>query len=145
GGSPRISAKKRAASSLSRTRTMWWFSSTDMATPRWIGASGAADDAVAANVAGTSEIGGLMVLPVMLLADGSQAGGLVEAELRKRYEADYRVIATASAREALELLGELRDSGSQVCLVLADQWLPGATGRRCWRGAGSFIQPPGGR
>ena len=69
-----------------------------------------------------------MVLPVMLLADGSQAGGRVEAELRKRYEADYRVIATASAREALELLGELRDSGSQVCLVLADQWLPGATG-----------------
>ena len=69
-----------------------------------------------------------MVLPVMLLADGSQAGGRVEAELRKRYEADYRVIATASASEALELLGELRDSGSQVCLVLADQWLPGATG-----------------
>jgi thioredoxin reductase (NADPH) len=69
-----------------------------------------------------------MVEPVMLLADGSGTRALVEAELHKRYEADYRVIATASAREALEVLDELRNSGSQVCLVLADQWLPGATG-----------------
>jgi thioredoxin reductase (NADPH) len=69
-----------------------------------------------------------MVEPVLLLADGSRTRGRVEAELRKRYGTDYRVIATESAREALEVLGQLRDGRSQVCLVLADQWLGGATG-----------------
>ena len=75
-----------------------------------------------------SEIGGLMLEPVVLLADGSQMRGRVEAELRKRYEPDYRVIATASAGEARTVLGQLRDGRSQVCLVLADQWLAGSTG-----------------
>ena len=75
-----------------------------------------------------SRIGGLIVEPVVLLADASPARDRVEGELRKRYEPDYRVIATGSAEEALEVLGRLRDGGSDVCLVLADRWLPDATG-----------------
>jgi thioredoxin reductase (NADPH) len=67
-----------------------------------------------------------MLEPVVLLVDGSRTRGRVEAELRKRYEADYRVIATGSVEEALEVLGQLRDG--PVSLVLADQWLPGGTG-----------------
>ncbi len=69
-----------------------------------------------------------MLQPVVLLADGSRTRGIVEAELRKRYEPDYRVIAAGSAGEALEVLSELRNSQRQVGLVLADQWLSGATG-----------------
>jgi thioredoxin reductase (NADPH) len=65
---------------------------------------------------------------VLLLADDSGTQDRVEAELRKRYGADYQVIKAGSAKAALGLLGELRDSGRQVSLVLADQWLSGATG-----------------
>ena len=66
--------------------------------------------------------------PVVLLADGSQTRGRVEEELGKRYGADYRVITTGSAQEALAALGKLRDGQGQVSLVLAGQWLQDATG-----------------
>jgi thioredoxin reductase (NADPH) len=69
-----------------------------------------------------------MLEPVLLLADGSRTRDRVEAELRKRYGADYQVITTASAAEALDVLGQLGHDRRQVSLVLADQWLPGATG-----------------
>jgi thioredoxin reductase (NADPH) len=69
-----------------------------------------------------------MATPVVMLADGSPTRGPIESELRKRYGTDYQVIVTGSAEEALEVLGQLRDSQRQVSLVLADQWLPGATG-----------------
>src|ERR1700722_11736499 len=69
-----------------------------------------------------------MLEPVVLLADGSGARGRVEAELHKRYGADYQVITTGSVKEALQVLGQLRDARRQVSLVLADQRLPGATG-----------------
>ena len=69
-----------------------------------------------------------MLKPVVLLADGSRMRGRVETELRKRYGADYQVIAAGSAEEAVEVLGRLRDDRSQVALVLADLQLPGVTG-----------------
>ena len=69
-----------------------------------------------------------MAKPVVLLADGSGMRGRVEAELRKRYGADYQVIVTGSAQEAADVLGRLREDRSQVALVLADQQRPGATG-----------------
>jgi hypothetical protein len=58
---------------------------------------------------------------VLLLADDSGTQDRVEAELRKRYGADYQVIKVGSANAALGVLGELSDSGRQVSLVLADQ------------------------
>jgi thioredoxin reductase (NADPH) len=54
--------------------------------------------------------------------------GTVEAELRKRYGADYQVLTTGSVQETLGVLGQLRHDHRQVSLVLADQWLPEATG-----------------
>jgi thioredoxin reductase (NADPH) len=48
--------------------------------------------------------------------------------LRKRYGADYQVIAARSVKAALEVLGGLSDTGRQVSLVFADQWLPDGTG-----------------
>src|ERR1700690_2456497 len=73
-------------------------------------------------------MGGSILEPVLLLADNSRTHEHVGAELRKRYGADYQVITARSAKAALEVLGGLRDTGRQVSLVLADHWLPGATG-----------------
>ena len=84
--------------------------------------------AATATVGVTFHDGGLMGRPVVLLADGSRTRGRVEAELRKRYGTDYRVVTAGSAQEALDALGELRDGQGQVSLVLAGQWLPDATG-----------------
>jgi thioredoxin reductase (NADPH) len=75
-----------------------------------------------------SEIGGLTLEPVLLLVRDPRAGDRVETELRKRYGADYQVITTGSVREALDFLGRLHDDQRQVGLVLADRWLPDATG-----------------
>jgi thioredoxin reductase (NADPH) len=66
--------------------------------------------------------------PVVLLVDSSPTRGRVEAELRKRYAADYQVLTAASAAAALQVLGQARDAGQQVSLVLADPWLPDVTG-----------------
>jgi thioredoxin reductase (NADPH) len=58
--------------------------------------------------------------PVLLLADDDpRTRGFVEAELRKRYGADYQVIAAGSAADALRLLAALRDDGRPVAVVLA--------------------------
>jgi thioredoxin reductase (NADPH) len=70
----------------------------------------------------------LILEPVVLLVDDSGTHGRVEVELRKRYGTDYQVITAGSAAEALGILGQLRDDRRLVSLVLADQWLPGATG-----------------
>ena len=70
----------------------------------------------------------MILEPVLLLVHDSRTHDRVEAELRKRYGADYQVITTGSVQEALGVLGQLRDDRRQVSLVLADQWLPEATG-----------------
>jgi thioredoxin reductase (NADPH) len=66
--------------------------------------------------------------PVVLLVDSSPTRGSVEAELRKRYAADYHIITAGSAAQALAVLGQLRDAQRQVSLVLADPYLPDAAG-----------------
>jgi thioredoxin reductase (NADPH) len=70
----------------------------------------------------------LILEPVLLLVHDPRTRDCVEAELRKRYGADYQVITTGSVQETLDVLGQLRDDRRQVGLVLADQWLPEATG-----------------
>ena len=70
----------------------------------------------------------MLLEPVLLLVHDPRARDCVEAELRKRYGADYQVITTGSVQETLGVLGQLRDDQRQVGLVLADQWLPEATG-----------------
>ena len=84
--------------------------------------------AAAVTVGVTFLAGGLMDKPVVLLADDPRTRGRVEAELGKRYGADYRVVVAGSAQEALDALGELRDGRDQVSLVLAGQWLRDAAG-----------------
>jgi thioredoxin reductase (NADPH) len=71
------------------------------------------------------ESSGPVVEPVVLLVE-SRIPGRAEAELRKRYGADYQLIRAGSDQDALEILGRLRDEQRQVSLVLADQRLAGA-------------------
>jgi thioredoxin reductase (NADPH) len=66
--------------------------------------------------------------PVLLLIDGSRTRDRVEAELRKRYGADYQVVSATSVPRALDLLDRLHEERRQVSLVLADQALPEVDG-----------------
>jgi CheY-like chemotaxis protein len=93
--------------------------------PRWRDAGGRVVAARSAVIFGDR---GLILEPVLLLVHDSRTCDRVEAELRKRYGADYQVLTTGSVLEALDVLGHLRDDQRQVSLVLADQWLPKATG-----------------
>jgi thioredoxin reductase (NADPH) len=52
----------------------------------------------------------------------------ISRELLKRYGEDYRIVCETSAERGLERLRELKAAGEDVVLVLADQWLPGASG-----------------
>jgi CheY-like chemotaxis protein len=52
----------------------------------------------------------------------------VERELSKRYGADYQVACENSAETGLQRLGELKASGEDLALVLADQRMPGMKG-----------------
>ncbi len=70
-----------------------------------------------------------MTEPVLLVVDhDSRELVAVERALRRRYGADYRVMAERSREAALELLERLADRGEDVALVAADLRLPGTDG-----------------
>jgi thioredoxin reductase (NADPH) len=52
----------------------------------------------------------------------------LEQTLQTRFGPDYQVLAAAAPAAALATLRQLGQSGDQVALVLADQWLTGMTG-----------------
>jgi thioredoxin reductase (NADPH) len=52
----------------------------------------------------------------------------LERELGKRYGADYRVLCEGSAEAGLRHLRDLKASGEDVAIVLADQRMPGTKG-----------------
>ncbi len=69
------------------------------------------------------------VRPVILAVDDEQEDlELVERELRKRYEADYRVACEGSAETGLERLQRLKASGQDVAVVLAGLRKPEMSG-----------------
>ncbi len=49
-------------------------------------------------------------------------------ELRRRYAADYRIVADTSSARALKTIQDACVRGTAVALVLADQWMPDTTG-----------------
>ena len=61
---------------------------------------------------------------VLVAEDGSRLEAL-RRDLSRRYEADYQVIAVASAAAALGALRDLAGSGAEVALVFADERLAG--------------------
>jgi thioredoxin reductase (NADPH) len=70
-----------------------------------------------------------MAKPVLVVVNGDPATlAVLEQALRRRFGADYQVLAAESAVAALEALGRLRGADEQVALLLAEQWLQGMTG-----------------
>ena len=69
------------------------------------------------------------VRPIILAVDDERKDlGLVERELRKRYEADYHVACEGSVEAGLERLQRLKASGQDVAVVLAGLRKPGMSG-----------------
>jgi thioredoxin reductase (NADPH) len=70
-----------------------------------------------------------MTGPVLLVVDNNPRElTAFERALRRRYGADYRVMAECSPEAALDLLEKLAEGGEDVALVAADLHLPGMDG-----------------
>ncbi|MGC2416473.1 MAG: FAD-dependent oxidoreductase [Candidatus Acidiferrales bacterium] len=66
-----------------------------------------------------------MAKPILLSVDDDSAVlRAIERDLRSKYGADYRVIASDSPEQALNLLGQLKVRNDSVALLLADQRMP---------------------
>ena len=66
-----------------------------------------------------------MKLPYILLVDDDpQVLGAIQRDMRNKYRADYRVVSTESANEALELMKELKLKNETVALIISDQKMP---------------------
>lgn len=70
-----------------------------------------------------------MRLPIILsIDDDPQVLQAIQHDLRQQYRKQYRILATSSAREALESLTELKKKGEEVALFLSDQRMPDMNG-----------------
>ncbi|MES2731703.1 MAG: FAD-dependent oxidoreductase [Bacteroidota bacterium] len=66
-----------------------------------------------------------MKQPILLaLDDDTQVLRAIVRDLRNVYRKDYRIMSTDSAKEALEVLTELKTKGETVALFLSDQRMP---------------------
>ncbi len=66
-----------------------------------------------------------MKLPfIVIVDDDPQVLRAIQRDIRNKYREDYRVLATESAREALELVKELKLKNETVALFLSDQRMP---------------------
>ncbi|UFH54007.1 FAD-dependent oxidoreductase [Spirosoma sp. KNUC1025] len=70
-----------------------------------------------------------MRLPIIFsIDDDPQVLKAIQHDLRQQYRRKYRIMATSSAREALDSLPELKKQGEEVALFLSDQRMPDMTG-----------------
>jgi len=66
-----------------------------------------------------------MKQPILFcIDDDPQVLRAVARDLKNKYRAEYRILSTTSANEALESLGELKNKGENVALFLSDQKMP---------------------
>lgn len=66
-----------------------------------------------------------MKKPILFVVDDDlQVLRAIVRDLRSQYNKDYRVVSTTSAKEGLEFLKDLTNSGETVALLLADQRMP---------------------
>jgi thioredoxin reductase (NADPH) len=66
-----------------------------------------------------------MAKPILLsVDDDADVLRAIERDLRSKYGADYRVMASDSPEQALSLLGQLKVRNDSVALLLADQRMP---------------------
>ncbi len=70
-----------------------------------------------------------MSKPALLVVDGdTDVLQVMERDLKRRFGADYRVIAMDSPVAALKRLQQTRMRGGEVALLVTDQWMPDMTG-----------------
>lgn len=71
-----------------------------------------------------------MHLRPLILAVDDESSDLerVSSELQRRFGSDYFIVAVRNDVQALDALGDAKEEDRKVALVLADQWLAGATG-----------------
>ncbi|KXX66687.1 response regulator [Flammeovirga sp. SJP92] len=63
--------------------------------------------------------------PILLLVDDDpQVLQAVKRDMRNQYKKEYKILATDSANEALDLVTELRNKGDEIALFLSDQRMP---------------------
>jgi len=68
-------------------------------------------------------------LPIIFTVDDDeQVLAAIRRDVRKEYRSNYRVMSTASAKEGLEAIKELKKRGEEVALFLSDQRMPEMTG-----------------
>jgi thioredoxin reductase (NADPH) len=66
-----------------------------------------------------------MKLPfIIIVDDDAQVLGAIQRDIRNKYREEYRVAATESSIEALELLKELKLKNEAVALIISDQRMP---------------------
>src|SRR4030095_9972775 len=66
-----------------------------------------------------------MKLPFILIVDDDmQVLRAIQRDIRNKYRDDYRISATDSATEALELIKELKLKNETVALFISDQRMP---------------------
>jgi thioredoxin reductase (NADPH) len=65
---------------------------------------------------------------IFLVDDDRAALERLRHDLHRRYGADYEIAGTTSAGEALTQLDKIRSAGTEVALLIADQWMPDVTG-----------------
>src|SRR3954452_6098932 len=66
-----------------------------------------------------------MKLPFIIIVDDDlQVLRAIQRDIRNKYREDYRVSATESANEALELIKELKLKNETVALFISDQRMP---------------------
>jgi len=67
--------------------------------------------------------------PILLVVDDDpDVLNAIARDLRTKYGRDHRVLRAESGQTALELLGELKEKGMPVALLLSDQRMPGMDG-----------------
>jgi thioredoxin reductase (NADPH) len=65
---------------------------------------------------------------IFLVDDDGTALERLKNDLDRRYGADYDITGTTSTAEGLTQLDEMRSEGTEVALLIADQWMPDVTG-----------------
>ena len=66
-----------------------------------------------------------MKLPYIIIVDDDrQVLGAIQRDMRNKYREEYRIAATESANDALELIKELKLKNETVALIISDQKMP---------------------
>jgi thioredoxin reductase (NADPH) len=66
-----------------------------------------------------------MKLPIIIITDDDiQVLRAIQRDIRSEYRSDYKIVALESAREALELIKELKLKNEEVALFISDQKMP---------------------